>query len=123
MTGFVEDVRPWLSKAWLSIIPLELGSGFRGRVIELMAMGIPVVGTHNALDSIGLKCGIDGFISDDNQELINISSNMLKSEHLRNFVSLSANDYVQFNYSLEATFGKLRNYLRDKNLPIRKHSD
>jgi len=116
VTGFVKDVRPWLSKAWLKVIPLELGSGFRGRVIELMAMGVPVLGTHNALDSIGLENGKEGFISDSNQKLIEMSLEILKSTQLRNSISESARGFVQKHYTLESTFGKLRNYLSENAL-------
>jgi glycosyltransferase involved in cell wall biosynthesis len=112
----VEDVRPWLSKAWLNIIPLELSSGFRGRVIELMAMGIPVVGTHNALESIGLENGKNGFISDSDDEITSFCLNLLTNHILRNEISLNARDFVKKNYSLESTFGKLNEYLKTKYL-------
>ena len=111
ITGFVKDVRPWLSKAWLKIIPLELGSGFRGRVIELMAMGIPVVGTHNALSSIGLENGEQGFISNDDRELVYFCIEILRKPELRNHLSISAKEYVIENYSLDSTFGELRRFL------------
>ncbi|MEW6506966.1 MAG: glycosyltransferase [Bacteroidota bacterium] len=111
ITGFVEDVRPWLAKAWLKIIPLELGSGFRGRVVELMAMGIPVAGTHNALDSIGFENGKEGFISDDDNELSDFCVHLFKNPARRNEISVNAKRFVKDNYSLEATFGKLEKFL------------
>lgn len=111
VTGFVKDVRPNLAKAWFCIIPLELGSGFRGRVIELMAMGIPVIGTHNALDSIGLRNETEGFISDNDLELVNYCILLLRNNDLRNLISRNASKFVNANYSLDATFGKLNNYL------------
>lgn len=111
VTGFVEDVRPLLAKAWLKVIPLELGSGFRGRVIELMAMGIPVVGTHNALDSVGLKHAQHGFIGDSDEEILQGCLELLASSELRTEISRNALLFAQENYSLEATFGKLNSYL------------
>ena len=113
VTGFVEDVRPWLAKAWLSIIPLELGSGFRGRVIELMAMKIPVAGTHNALDSIGFENGKQGFISDSDEDLINFGRRLLRDPSYYKEISQSACEFVRVNYSIEATFGKLDEFLKD----------
>jgi glycosyltransferase involved in cell wall biosynthesis len=114
VTGFVKDVRPWLSKAWFNIIPLELGSGFRGRVIELMAMGVPVVGTHNALDSIGIENCKHGFISNSDDELTIYSLNLLRDSSLRIEISKNAIDFVKKNYSLEATFGKLNKFLTSR---------
>jgi len=112
VTGFVEDVRPWIGRAWLCIIPLELGSGFRGRVIELMAMGIPVAGTHNALDSIDMESGVHGYVSDDDERLIHYCTDLLRDNELHNRISKSARKFVKENYSLEATFGKLNDYLK-----------
>ena len=111
VTGFVEDIRPWLAKAWFKIIPLELGSGFRGRVVELMSMGIPVVGTHNALDSLGFENGKEGFMNDNDEELISSSVKLLKDKKLRERMSNDARNFVLKNYSLEATFGKLEQFL------------
>lgn len=114
VTGYVEDVRPWLAKAWFKILPLELGSGFRGRIIEVMSMGIPVVGTHNALDSIGMENGKQGFISDNDDELINFSIKILKDKTLHNYLSKNAKEFTIKNYSLDATFGILKDFLIKK---------
>lgn len=113
VTGFVDDVRTWLTQAWIKIIPLELGSGFRGRVIELMAMGIPVIGTHNALDSIEMENGKQGFISDSDDELIKYCLKLLNNHDLRKEMSRNAIAFVKEKYSLEATFGKLNTYLKN----------
>ena len=113
VTGFVEDVRPWLAQAWVCLIPLELGSGFRGRIIELMAMRIPVAGTHNALDSIGFESGKHGFISDSDEDIINFSKLVLRDQKYRTEICQNASEFVRSNYSLEATFGKLNEYLKN----------
>jgi glycosyltransferase involved in cell wall biosynthesis len=113
VTGFVPDVRPFLAKAWLCIIPLELGSGFRGRVIELMAMGIPVVGTHNALDSIDMTNGFEGYITDSDSEMIKDCILLMSDSGKRHNMGKRALEFVKRNYSLETTFGKLNNYFNE----------
>jgi len=116
VTGFVEDVRPWLSKVWIKVIPLELGSGFRGRIVELIAMGIPVIGTHNALDSIGLTNGETCFMSDSDEDITSYCIKLIKNKELRNRISLKAKDFVKENYSLESTFGKLNKFLKSDDI-------
>ncbi len=110
VTGFVADIRKPLSRGWLSIIPLELAGGFRGRVIDLMAMGIPVIGTHNALDCIELENGIHGYISDQDDELAEMAIALLENSAKRNQISMKCQKFVAENYSLEATYGKLAKY-------------
>jgi polysaccharide biosynthesis protein PslH len=43
VTGYVEDLRPFLSRAQLAICPLRIGVGIQNKALEAMAMGRPVV--------------------------------------------------------------------------------
>ncbi len=112
VTGFVDDVRPWLSKGKALILPLEIGSGFRGRIVEVMSMGLPVVGTHNALDSLEMESGIHGLISDDDYEMAGHCIRLLTDESFRMKQSDACRKFVRDKYSLEATFGKLTEFLK-----------
>ncbi len=49
VTGYVEDVRPYISKASVSVVPLRIGKGIQNKILEAMAMGVPVVATSQAL--------------------------------------------------------------------------
>ena len=51
------------------ILPMSIAGGFRTRVVEVMAMGVPVIGTHNALDCLEMENGIHGFITDNDSEM------------------------------------------------------
>jgi polysaccharide biosynthesis protein PslH len=111
VTGFVEDIRPYLSTAYLCVIPLTTASGFRGRTIELMALGVPVIGTHNALDCIEFENGQEGFITDDVNEMIEFCLSLYNNPGERSRISENARQFVTENYSIDATFGKLTSYL------------
>src|SRR4026208_2082102 len=45
-TGFVDDVRPYVRRAHVYVIPLRVGGGTRIKVYEAMALGCPVVSTR-----------------------------------------------------------------------------
>ena len=45
VTGAVEDIRPYLGKAAVCVVPLRSGSGTRIKIFEAMAMGKAVVST------------------------------------------------------------------------------
>ena len=113
VTGFVEDIRPYLSRSFLCLMPLTTASGFRGRTIELMSMGVPVIGTHNALDSVGFKDGEEGFITDDTDRMVEIAVNLFNDPSERRRISENAKRFVRENYTLEATFGKLSAFLEE----------
>ena len=45
VTGTVPDVRPYLNQSTAMIVPLRLGGGTRLKILEAMAMGVPIVST------------------------------------------------------------------------------
>jgi sugar transferase (PEP-CTERM/EpsH1 system associated) len=52
ITGTVPDVRPYIARAEVVVVPLRIGGGTRIKIFEAMAMGRPVVST--ALGAEGL---------------------------------------------------------------------
>jgi polysaccharide biosynthesis protein PslH len=110
VTGFVEDVRTYFEKVKVLVIPLEIAGGFRSRVIDVMAMGIPVVGTHNALDSIEMVNGVHGFIDDNDNVMCNRIIKILSDKELYDNLSTNCIDFVSQKYSIDTTYGKLSKY-------------
>ena len=45
VTGFVDDLRPYLERAVIFAAPMRFGSGVQNKVLEAMAMQVPVVTT------------------------------------------------------------------------------
>jgi polysaccharide biosynthesis protein PslH len=52
VTGEVADVRPYLAQATVSVAPFRLARGIQNKILESMAMGVPVVGTTEAFKGI-----------------------------------------------------------------------
>jgi glycosyltransferase involved in cell wall biosynthesis len=61
LTGWVEDVRPYIAGAAVYVIPLRIGGGTRLKVLEAMAMGKAIVST---------ALGCEGFELVPDQELV-----------------------------------------------------
>lgn len=57
VTGFVEDVRPYVAAADVCVAPLRLARGIQNKILEAMAMGRPVVCTPEALQGIDAADG------------------------------------------------------------------
>ena len=110
ITGFVDDVRPYFNKSKVMVLPLDIAGGFRSRVIDVMAMGIPVVGTHNALDSIEMTNDEHGFICDNNNDISKYLVKILSDEKLHYRLSTNCVEFVTQKYSIKATYGKLSQY-------------
>ena len=57
MTGTVPDVRPYLDQAGIMIVPLRIGGGTRLKILEGMAMELPVVSTAVGAEGLPLTPG------------------------------------------------------------------
>lgn len=55
VTGQVNDLRPYFLNCRMSIAPLRFGAGIKGKVLESMAHGLPVVGTTIAGEGIAVR--------------------------------------------------------------------
>ena len=65
VTGAVSDVRPYLANARVAVAPFRLARGVQNKVLEAMAMGLPVVGTSETFEGISAN-EADGIrIADD----------------------------------------------------------
>lgn len=57
VTGSVEDVRPYVHRAAVFVVPLRMGSGTRLKVLEGLAMAKPMVSTALGCEGIELTHG------------------------------------------------------------------
>jgi glycosyltransferase involved in cell wall biosynthesis len=64
LTGFVDDIRPYVAAANVYVIPLFVGSGTRIKAFEAMAMGRPVVSTTLGMEGLDVTDG-DHFVRAD----------------------------------------------------------
>ena len=65
ITGYVEDLSPYLRNARISINPLTYGAGMKGKIGEALSWGIPVVTTSIGAEGMNLKDNEDALIADD----------------------------------------------------------
>jgi glycosyltransferase involved in cell wall biosynthesis len=107
VTGYLHDIRPVVSSCSLMLLPLETGSGFRGRIVEVMALGVPVIGTSNALQSIGIENGKQGYLAETDDDIIEKAQYILGNMTVRRAMSEECRKFAIDNFSIETTFGKL----------------
>jgi len=110
ITGFVEDVRSVFSLCFACLIPLESGSGFRGRAVELLAAGVPIIGTSNALKSVQIEHEVNGFIAESDADIARYTLLLADDLRLRKTISQNGKNFAKKHYTREATFGKLSEY-------------
>src|SRR5262245_49218741 len=68
VTGWVEDVRPYLERAAVCIVPIRIGGGTRLKIFEAMAMEKPVVSTSIGAEGLPVDHGSELLIADTPEE-------------------------------------------------------
>jgi sugar transferase (PEP-CTERM/EpsH1 system associated) len=65
VTGRVDDVRPFVGRSKIFIVPLRIGGGTRLKILEAMAMGKAVVSTTIGAEGIECKDGVNIALADN----------------------------------------------------------
>ena len=81
VTGTVGDVRPYLAHAALAVAPLRLARGIQNKVLEAMAMALPVVATPQAFEGIHATPGRDLLVAGDPAAFAAAVSAVLEGRH------------------------------------------
>lgn len=70
VTGSVADVRPYLRRSALMVAPLQIAHGTQNKILEAMAMGVPVVTSSVAAGGVDAEPGRHLLVADTPQELV-----------------------------------------------------
>lgn len=111
VTGSVDDMRPYVANATVSVAPLKIARGVQNKVLESMALEVPTVVTPQALEGIGAIPGKEVLVGTDE---IEISANVLKvirGDIDRNLLGRAARSRVAEDFGWNANLAKLEDYL------------
>lgn len=118
VTGYVEDLRSYLSRAWVVVAPLQEGFGVKVRVLQAMAVGKPVVATSMVTTGIDVSPGQDIIIADRPTEFAEKVIELLNDKQLREKIGARARLLMETNHSWEKLTGKLNEVL-EKAVKVR----
>ena len=113
--GYVDDVRPYFSKATISVCPIRDGGGTRIKILDAMAMGMPIVATTIGCEGIDVAPGKDLLIANTPEEFIKNIEVIIINEKVRESISISARKKAEDRYSWNSIGAKL-NRLYEQSL-------
>jgi glycosyltransferase involved in cell wall biosynthesis len=113
VTGYVEDLRPYLSRAWVVVAPLQDNFGVKTRVLQAMAVGKPVVSTSMVTAGIDVSPEQDIIIADSPTEFAERVIELLNDRQLREKIGAKARLLMETNHSWEKLTDRLNEVLEE----------
>lgn len=107
VTGHVNDLNGYLSRAWVVVGYLQENFGVRARVLQSMAVGKPIVSTSMAIPGINVSLGQNIIIADNQTEFAERVIELLNDKPLREKIGHNARNLMEKEYSWEKVIDKL----------------
>jgi sugar transferase (PEP-CTERM/EpsH1 system associated) len=99
VTGTVDDIRPFVQRASVYVVPLRIGGGTRIKIYEAMAMGKAVVSTVIGAEGLPVTHSENILLCDEPQEFAQIVVRLLRNPEERQRIAQSGRKLVEANYS------------------------
>jgi glycosyltransferase involved in cell wall biosynthesis len=101
-TGYRQDLRPLFEGALVYVAPLRFGAGIKGKILEAINYGLPVVTTSIGAEGIGLADGLSVLIADDAPGFAAAVARLSRDPELWLKVRQSGQERVVHNFSQAA---------------------
>ncbi len=99
VTGQVADVRPYYAKSKVAVAPFRYGGGTKLKMLEAMALGVPVVGTPIGCQGIKSISGKHLLVEEAEEEFALSVVNLLKGDVLWKSIVVAARRLMEQRYS------------------------
>ena len=107
VTGYVDDLAPYFESCRVFVAPLRYGAGVKGKVVQSMAHGVPVVTTAIGAEGLDLVDGENALIADDPREFADKVVLLCSDETLWYKLSRNSMSHAQNNFSYRVAKEKL----------------
>ena len=102
VSGHVADVQPYLAQGTVFVCPLRIGAGLKNKVLEALAMGIPVAATPLSFDGIHVRHGESAWIAAVDKIAAGVIR-LLGDKGLRRRLSMNGRALIEAEYSWAQT--------------------
>ena len=102
MVGWVPSLQPYFERARISVVPLLHGAGTKGKLIQAMMSGIPIVSTRIGIEGLNLRHGEHLLVADDPDSFASSIVRLLDDAELWQRLSHEGNAYITARHGREA---------------------
>jgi glycosyltransferase involved in cell wall biosynthesis len=102
VTGYVDDLRPFLSRAAVLAAPLVYAAGIQNKVLEAMSSATPVITSSSACASLQASIGRDVIAADTDEEYATAIVGLLDDPRRRVAMGRAGREYVTQHHQWSA---------------------
>ena len=122
--GFVPDLSSVYARCGVAVVPVRWGGGLKGKIIEAMSFGLPVVTTDKGVEGFGLSHRKNVLVAHDAESFASATIELFQDRELYDAIRRNGWKFARDNYSedviarkIEDIFSNVGRY-RVKRLPI-----
>lgn len=101
VAGYVPELAGYYDRSKVSIAPLRYGAGLKGKIVESLSFGVPVVTTSIGVEGTGLHDGEDVLIADDPKTMAGKIVEAYSSKELWTRLSQNGRSKMESKWSRE----------------------
>jgi glycosyltransferase involved in cell wall biosynthesis len=113
ITGWVEEVQPYLHAADVYVAPLRMGSGTRLKILEAMASGCALVATPTAAAGLLTSAHEHMIVTAEASQMANAVRNLLQQPPKRVKLGEQAQTYIREHYDWSVLVPRLLDVYRE----------
>jgi glycosyltransferase involved in cell wall biosynthesis len=103
VTGFVEDIKPYILQSRIFVAPLLSGSGLQNKLLEAMACGLPSITTSLANKALGAAHGHQIYIANTAQAFADRIEYVLKNELVAEKIGNEGKKFIKYHFDWSQT--------------------
>lgn len=107
LTGYVDDVQPYIAGAGVYVVPLRIGGGTRLKIMEAMALGKAIVSTSLGCEGYPVTSGQELLIADTPQDFARCVVGLLGDARRREELGRAGRRFVEERYDWRAIVPRL----------------
>lgn len=115
--GEVDNASDFLQSIDLLVVPLLSGSGIRIKILEALALGVPMVSTSVGAEGIPVVSGESILIEDQPQRFANAVLEAMNSQELRSRLIEKGREVALQKFGNDAIMNRLVEYYKDELIP------
>ena len=102
LLGFVPDLDRLIQTSRISVAPLLFGAGAKGKVLQSLSLGIPVIGTKIAAEGMGLIDGLTITVSENPRDFAKNIVDLYSNQERWEFLQENSMKFVRSEHSPES---------------------